>query len=320
MSEEENIQESPEDRKPESLPAGQADSDKMQLNNPSTGENISPPESGNQQPETEINKSDIITSDIQNMEVHHHPNVEKKNLKEYLLEGLMIFLAVTMGFIAENIREVYSQHETAKTYAEEMVTDLSADTVQLHSYIKYTSAASASIDTFLQLLTTTELENIPSGKLYFYGLTGAAFRSFRPDDAAFQQMKSSGSLRFLNKSVAENIAQYDQLCRTIEAVEENDRGIYVEVRKARAQIFEFRYNSIANDIFRGNLLAGYNKQKVDSFVNSDPPLLTYDKIIFNQYAELVRSRFMNRKVIDADTALVHATKLLSEIKKKYDIE
>lgn len=38
------------------------------------------------------------------MEVHHHPHVEKKGFKEYLLEGLMIFVAVTMGFFAETIR------------------------------------------------------------------------------------------------------------------------------------------------------------------------------------------------------------------------
>ena len=29
------------------------------------------------------------------MEVHHHPKVEKKNFKEYFLEFIMIFLAVT---------------------------------------------------------------------------------------------------------------------------------------------------------------------------------------------------------------------------------
>ena len=39
-------------------------------------------------------------SPLTNMEVHHHPDVEKKGLKEYILEGLMIFLAVTMGFFA----------------------------------------------------------------------------------------------------------------------------------------------------------------------------------------------------------------------------
>jgi len=34
------------------------------------------------------------------MEVPHHPHVEKKSFKEYFLEGLMIFFAVTIGFIA----------------------------------------------------------------------------------------------------------------------------------------------------------------------------------------------------------------------------
>ena len=97
-------------------------------------------------------------------------------------------------------------------------------------------------------------------------------------------MKSSGSLRFLNKSVAQNIEQYDQLCRTIEAVEESDRGIYVEVRKARAQIFEFRYNSMANDIFQTNSLTSYNKAKVYYlkilfFNNKTQPLLLRAAII-----------------------------------------
>ena len=43
--------------------------------------------------------SEISKSEIENMEVHHHPHVEKKNFKEYFLEFLMIFLAVTLGLI-----------------------------------------------------------------------------------------------------------------------------------------------------------------------------------------------------------------------------
>jgi hypothetical protein len=50
------------------------------------------------------------------MEVHHHPEVEKKTFKQYLLEGLMIFLAVFMGFIAENIREKISAMDTLIDY------------------------------------------------------------------------------------------------------------------------------------------------------------------------------------------------------------
>src|ERR1700752_5262126 len=52
------------------------------------------------------------------MEVHHHPHIEKKNFKEYFLEFLMIFLAVTLGFFAENIREHYTETDNAKKFLE----------------------------------------------------------------------------------------------------------------------------------------------------------------------------------------------------------
>src|SRR5574338_530748 len=59
------------------------------------------------------------------MEVHHHPHVEKKSFKEYFLEFLMIFLAVTLGFIAENIREHFSEqkavHQYLQTFSQELL-------------------------------------------------------------------------------------------------------------------------------------------------------------------------------------------------------
>ena len=65
------------------------------------------------------------------MEVHHHPQVEKKNFKEYFLEFLMIFLAVTMGFFAENIRERVVNHEKEKHYVENIIADLKTDTANI---------------------------------------------------------------------------------------------------------------------------------------------------------------------------------------------
>jgi hypothetical protein len=69
------------------------------------------------------------------MEVHHHPHVEKKSFKEYLLEGLMIFLAVTMGFFAENIREHFSEKKSEKQIITALQKDLVKDTTLLHDLI-----------------------------------------------------------------------------------------------------------------------------------------------------------------------------------------
>src|SRR5690349_15853347 len=75
------------------------------------------------------------TSEIKTMEVHHHPRVEKKNFKEYLLEGLMIFIAVTLGFFAEGLRETMSDNAKEKEYMESFVQNLADDTTLLHYVI-----------------------------------------------------------------------------------------------------------------------------------------------------------------------------------------
>lgn len=254
------------------------------------------------------------------MEVHHHPEVEHKGFKEYLLEGLMIFLAVMLGFIAENVREGITEHKRAKEYAETMVADLSADTVFLRDYRTYYATSSKHVDTLMQLLTSADIKTIPSGKLYWYGLFGGAFAYFTPNDATFQQMKSSGSIRYFDKSIAREVAGYDQLCRQMQTREENDRILFSEVRKLRAQIFEFQYNRQANDLSQAHDPQKRDWKKINAFIASNPPLLTYDKSVFNQYVELVRSRFLERKVSSADTLLKTSKTLIVGLKKEYHIE
>src|SRR3954469_4702758 len=82
------------------------------------------------------------------MEVHHHPSVHKKNFKEFLLEFVMIFLAVTLGFIAENVRESISNHEQEKHYIESLINDLKEDTTTMSIVLEENSAK---LDSLLKL-------------------------------------------------------------------------------------------------------------------------------------------------------------------------
>jgi hypothetical protein len=254
------------------------------------------------------------------MEVHHHPHVEKKNFKEYFLEFVMIFLAVTMGFIAENIREDITEHQRAKTFAASMIQDLKADTIQLAAYNRYYSRAANNIDTFMQLLTANDPQNIPSGKLYWYGLWGGARNNFVANDATFQQMKSSGSLSFFKPAIATDVAKYDRFCRSLQATDEMNRDVYTEVRKTRSMIFEFKYNEVANQIAQRSRIA-FSQASIDSFIATNPPLLSYDKTLFNEYVELVRSRFIrNYNVAYSDSLIKQANIVLNELHKEYNFD
>lgn len=251
------------------------------------------------------------------MEVHHHPTVEKKSLKEYLLEGLMIFIAVCMGFFAETIREGINEHHRAAVFAASMVKDLEEDTTELRQYIDYFTYANHNTDTLMMLLAAAEPRQIPSGKLYWYGLFGGADKPFVPNDATFEQMKSSGTLFYFEKTLAMDVSGYDRQCRLMQQTEDKNREVYTEVRKSRAKLFDFHYNDVANNIYHRNETAGYVQARIDSFVASNPPLLSDDKVLFNEYVEMVRSRRIINSVGDAKEALKQAAGLIGELKDTY---
>ena len=253
------------------------------------------------------------------MEVHHHAHTSRKKWTHYLWEFLMLFLAVFCGFLAENIREHKIEKHRAKVFAVSMLKDLQSDTSQLASYGKYFEYASRNVDTFMQLLAIHEPKDIAGGKLYWYGLWGGAHSYFIPNDATFQQMKNSGSLRFFEKTVAPEVAKYDRFCRLMQVNDEMNRAVYAEVRKSRALIFDFRYNDIANNIAQAFKMK-HDQERLDSFLRSNPPLLSYDKTLFNQYVELIRSRFMRTNVIYADSLREQASILINELKQEYHLK
>jgi len=70
------------------------------------------------------------------MEVHHpHHPTHKKKWSEYIIEFVMLFTAVTLGFFAENVRENLTNREKEKAIVESLKEDLIKDTVQLNYLI-----------------------------------------------------------------------------------------------------------------------------------------------------------------------------------------
>ena len=87
------------------------------------------------------------------MEVHqpHHPT-HKKKWTGYLLEFVMLFLAVFLGFMAENKREHIVNTKKENRYMQSMVEDLQMDTAILNIIIKRAESVMSILDTTSQIL------------------------------------------------------------------------------------------------------------------------------------------------------------------------
>jgi hypothetical protein len=104
------------------------------------------------------------------MEVHHHPHVEKRSFKEYFLEFIMIFLAVTMGFFAESIRESISDSGKEKEYMVTMIEDLKKDTLAFDKVIATNKFLIRGEDSALDfLMADLNIQaNAETALIYFY--------------------------------------------------------------------------------------------------------------------------------------------------------
>src|SRR5579862_3140704 len=101
------------------------------------------------------------------MEVHHHPQLEHKHKpwKEYFLEFLMIFLAVSMGFFAETIRENISESGKAKELAKSLYQEVYADSVTMQSKIKMRIEKDKQLEYFRRYVADSSLTHL-SDKFY----------------------------------------------------------------------------------------------------------------------------------------------------------
>ncbi len=146
-----------------------------------------------------------------NMEVHHHPRAEKKSIKEYLLEGLMIFIAVTLGFFAESLRESITNHEKAKTYMVGLVNDLKLDTAYLSININGIKKLQTGVEKLIEVLNKplTDAENARQCIAYYYKYGDIGI--YTPyAEGTISQLKNNGGLSLItNTEIVKEINNYE---------------------------------------------------------------------------------------------------------------
>ncbi len=249
------------------------------------------------------------------METHHHTHTPRKKWTHYFWEFLMLFLAVFCGFLAENQREHYIEKQRAKEFAKTLVEDLKADTLNLNYTIHLYDSLSRNIDTFRQLLRAKNVNEIPGGKIYYYG--DGALSGYRMpfNTTTIEQLKSSGSLRYFSESLRNLVSKYDM------------RTEAFNLRQNNEPLFSIETMNYANKIFDKDIMEQlYNIQSPDllrQFISVDFELLNNDPKLLKEYANNCFGRQNNwRSRITGSLIPLKqlATELMIALKEKYNFQ
>jgi len=257
------------------------------------------------------------------MEVHHHPQLEHKPKpwKEYILEYIMIVLAVTTGFFAETIREGIVHKEKEQQQMESLVNALKSDSAQLQFVIKMN-------DTIVKSLTNLtglrKLKDTDSGflqKFYDYSAVGIINDVyFRTNDAALQEMKSSGIIGALKKRyIADSIFLYQQNNNILQMQEADCYFVFKELYLLFSHNVDFNYFSdtshVTNIVGEQNVIFFRFKNYRDLTIPSDKTAL---KNIFSSAGAAKVSNLAYITLLK--NQLEYNKRLTALLQKEYDIE
>jgi hypothetical protein len=174
------------------------------------------------------------------MEVHHHPEVEKKGFKAYLLEGLMIFLAVTMGFFAESLREHISDNNREKEYIRSFAEDLKKDTAALHYSMRRLNHDVKACDSIIRWYATNKLMQKPDSVIVLMSFDAGHSVDVFFNDRTSSQLKGTGSMRLIrNKAIADSMLKYWNNQFRLQQVHDRFENIRMEQHKAGWRTFNW---------------------------------------------------------------------------------
>jgi hypothetical protein len=176
------------------------------------------------------------------MEVHHHPDLhhEKKKFKEYFLECIMIFIAVTLGFFAETIRDGISERHRERDYIVGLINNLRDDTSNLKGLIARNDLEVSGIDSLMKIskehLTSISVQD----SIFYYALQYSfGLHIFQFNDLTLVQLRNAGGYSLIKtNNVADSIALYESKNNSIKIQETHYSNSYLQVMASFKQVFD----------------------------------------------------------------------------------
>src|SRR6187401_3270013 len=101
------------------------------------------------------------------MEVHHHSHTARKKWTHYFWEFFMLFLAVTLGFLVENMREHYVEHAREKQFIQSLFNDLKADTANITRIINARTTKEHALDSLSYMMNSVSPGDFAK-RIYLY--------------------------------------------------------------------------------------------------------------------------------------------------------
>ena len=128
----------------------------------------------------------------------------KINFSSRIVELVILFLAVTIGFVVDNYRDEYSEKKNSKELLVSLKIDLEKDLVRFDEFTKLRKTLIQNVYLFIDDIDQRGLLNNDFKQQSLFANAIFSWTYFNPNVANIEQVISSGSLRYLGNDILKN--------------------------------------------------------------------------------------------------------------------
>ncbi len=241
------------------------------------------------------------------MEVHHpHHPTHKKKWSEYIIEFVMLFTAVTLGFFAENIREHISENEKKAELMKIVSLDLQRDLNQLEFHKKDYSTKFNTCDSLMFVLNA-DPKTINTSTYYRLLCNHLGYWNFNPNDKSRNDADSKGYFRNAeNAELAFYISKYNFFLLDFKTIEDEATRNRFKLQDEMGEMTEATYF---------NKVAMVNFESIPHTIGIKSPSQSATKRV--KYITLNWKHLYHGFAFDIDSLNFYANKAIYLINKEY---
>jgi hypothetical protein len=223
----------------------------------------------------------------------------------------MLFLAVTLGFFAEGLREHISDQQKEKDYIVSLVADLKADIHNADQTIRGSETAAGLLDSMFAILNDPVQIKKQGDFIYYAARLGPRIGTNVNNQRTFDQLNSGGFRLIHDLDISNRIIDYYALFPHLRLLE---NGALKEFDHYQV----FASNILDPVVFRRQ----ENADGIITMGNDNPPLLTYDAKLLKQLSlYIVYLNGSRRSIVPVLKNIKQkAGELVQFLQNKYDLQ
>lgn len=224
----------------------------------------------------------------------------------------MLFLAVFCGFMAENQREHYIEHQREKQYMRSLLEDLQTDTATINRVHSRASTQISFLDSLTQLSNYKFARPDDINRFYFLQGNSTRFLNIHFEDGTSSQLKNAGGMRLIrNEEVARAIREYWDHTETLYRVRDRLELAGEKIADVSSRIFYNSYFVFSEDPLdpvRG--------------INPGAKLIYDDPRLIAEYINRIATKALRTRIYltELQEGLKSANSLVRLIKEKYHLK